>query len=77
MPTARKFMQNRAKILVTTGAFGVNDARQSLETGLRELGTDYIDFFLLHDYAVADRTSSELAKFLGGPTGIPERAAHC
>ncbi len=64
MPAARKFMQNRAKILVTTGAFGVDDARQSLEKSLHELGTDYIDFFLLHDYAVADPTSNELLKFL-------------
>lgn len=64
VPAARKFMQNRAKILVTTGAFGVDDARQSLETSLHELGTDYIDFFLLHDYAVGGPTSSELLKFL-------------
>src|SRR5579864_1488913 len=41
MPAARKFMQNRAKVLVTTGAFGASDARQSLETSFRELGTDY------------------------------------
>ncbi len=64
VPAARKFMRNRAKVLVTTGAFGASDARQSLETSFRELGTDYIDFFLLHDYAVADPASSELLKFL-------------
>ena len=64
MPSARTFVQQRTKAFVTTGAFGVDDARQSLETSLRELETDYVDFYLLHDYAVADCLSDELMRFL-------------
>ncbi|MGH9864209.1 MAG: aldo/keto reductase [Candidatus Acidiferrales bacterium] len=66
MPSARTFVQRRTKILATTGAFGVDDARQSLETSLRELGTDYIDFFLLHDYVIGDHLPDELLRFLEG-----------
>ena len=50
VPAARGFLRRRAQGLVKSGAFSVKDARTSLETSLRELGTDYIDFFLLHEY---------------------------
>lgn len=66
VPAARRFIQQGMKAVVTTGAFGVNDAQRSLETSLRELGTDYVDFFLLHDYAFASQLSGELLKFLDG-----------
>ncbi|MGH7745231.1 MAG: aldo/keto reductase, partial [Candidatus Dormibacteria bacterium] len=66
MPSARTFVQRRTKILATTGAFSVDDARQSLETSLRELGTDYVDFFLLHDYVIGDHLPDELLRFLEG-----------
>jgi len=64
LPPARRFVQRRANVLVKSGAFGVSDARQSLETSLRELSTDHVDFYLLHDYAVAGHLSAELLRFL-------------
>jgi aryl-alcohol dehydrogenase-like predicted oxidoreductase len=50
--------------MVATGAFGVNEARASLETSLREIGTDYLDFYLLHDYVVTENPPDELLEFL-------------
>ena len=64
VPAARGFLQRRTQGLVKSAAFSVSVAQASLETSLRELGTDYIDFFLLHDYAVSDNSPDELAAFM-------------
>ena len=64
VPAARGFLRRRAQGLVKGGAFSVKDAQTSLETSLRELGTDYIDFFLLHEYAVSENSPDELVAFL-------------
>jgi D-threo-aldose 1-dehydrogenase len=64
VPAARGFLRRRAQGLVTGGAFSVKDARTSLETSLRELRTEYIDFFLLHDYTVTENSPDELVAFL-------------
>lgn len=64
VPAVRGFFRSRAQGMVTTGAFGVKEARASLETSLREIGTDYLDFFLLHDYVVSENPPDELLKFL-------------
>jgi D-threo-aldose 1-dehydrogenase len=64
VPTARGFLRRRAQGLVKSGAFSVKDAQTSLETSLRELGTDYIDFFLLHEYTVSENSPNELVGFL-------------
>ena len=65
-PSARKVVQARIQGLVKGGAFSAEDARSSLETSLRELGTDHIEFYLLHDYVVDDRPIDELVAFLEG-----------
>jgi D-threo-aldose 1-dehydrogenase len=64
VPRARSFLQGRARALVKGGAFSVKDAQSSLETSLRELGTDYIDFYLLHEYSVSENSPDELVAFL-------------
>jgi D-threo-aldose 1-dehydrogenase len=64
LPAARKVMQRSAQTFVKSGKFSAADARASLETSLRELGTDYIDFFLLHDYTADDPVSQETVAFL-------------
>ncbi len=64
LPAARKAMQRRAQTFVKSGKFSATEARASLETSLRELGTDYVDFFLLHDYAEDDPVSQETVAFL-------------
>src|SRR5579862_3853305 len=65
-PAARKVLQPRATSLVSTPPFSAAECRQSLETSLRELRTDYIDFFLLHDYAVTQTHHEALLGFLQG-----------
>lgn len=64
VPATRKFMQRRAQGLVKGGGFSVKNAQTSLETSLRQLGTDYIDFYLLHDYEVPEHPPDEMVAFL-------------
>lgn len=66
VPAARSFLCSRAQGLLKGGAFSANEARVSLETSLRELGTDFIDFYLLHDYVVSESKPEELLIFLIG-----------
>ncbi len=66
LPSARKMVQTRTQGLVKSGAFSVEDARSSLETSLRELGTDRIEFYLLHDYVVDGQPDDGLVAFLDG-----------
>jgi D-threo-aldose 1-dehydrogenase len=64
LPFARGFLQRGTKSLVKNGAFSAHQARRSLETSLRELSTDHIDFYLLHDYIVRKEPPDELLAFL-------------
>src|ERR1700675_2032815 len=48
VPSARGVIQKHTPVLVKGNAFSVADAQRNLETSLRELGSDYIDFYLLH-----------------------------
>jgi aryl-alcohol dehydrogenase-like predicted oxidoreductase len=63
-PAVRGFLQRGTQSLVKSGAFSVQQAQQSLETSLRELNTDHIDFYLLHDYIVGEHHPDELLGFL-------------
>lgn len=65
VPSVRKTVQQRASsVLVKGNAFSVADAQRNLETSLRELGIECIDFYLLHDYVPGNRSSDELVAFL-------------
>jgi aryl-alcohol dehydrogenase-like predicted oxidoreductase len=66
LPGLRRLLQGKTQKLVKMGAFNVRQARVSLETSLRELRTDYIDFYLLHDYAVSGEDPHDLLMFLEG-----------
>ena len=46
------------------GRFEVDDVRESLETSLRKLGTNYVDVLLLHECRPADAKDPELRSFL-------------
>lgn len=64
VPGARGILQRRAQGLVQRGAFSAADARRNLATSLRELGTTYIDFYLLHEYEPPETAPDELVAFL-------------
>jgi D-threo-aldose 1-dehydrogenase len=62
-PSLRKLFGRQAASMIKGAAFSVEDARRSLETSLRELKTDYIDLFLLHECQLED-CSPALLDFL-------------
>jgi D-threo-aldose 1-dehydrogenase len=63
-PRLRAAAGRGARRLVRRGAFGVADARGSLERSLRLLRTDRIDLWLLHDCTLEDLTDGALEDFL-------------
>ena len=62
-PSLRNRIGRQARSAVSHGRFGAAEARDSLETSLRVLGTDYIDIFLMHDCSLGD-ISDDLLVFL-------------
>jgi D-threo-aldose 1-dehydrogenase len=59
---AKRFMKSSVK----QGAFSPADAAASLETSLRELGTDYLDIYFLHECTLADAAREDLIAYLSG-----------
>jgi D-threo-aldose 1-dehydrogenase len=64
LPAARSLLQRGPQSFVKSGAFSSQQAQESLEASLRELRTDHVDFYLLHDYVVRDEFPDELFAFL-------------
>jgi D-threo-aldose 1-dehydrogenase len=64
-PALRRYLGRQGAKLVKRRAFSVEEAKESLETSLRALRTDYVDILLLHDCAPED-CSPELLDFLNG-----------
>jgi D-threo-aldose 1-dehydrogenase len=62
-PGLRKALGDRSRQMTRAGAFGVEDARASLEASLAALGVEHIDIYLLHEATSAD-CSPELLLFL-------------
>ena len=64
LPPVRGLLRRGAQSRVRSSAFGVREAQVNLQTSLRELRTDHIDFYLLHDYSVGNQPPDELLMFL-------------
>lgn len=64
LPQARSLVQAQTRHVIRKSIFNVANAARSLETSLRELGTDYVDFYLLHDYSLETASSDDLVGFL-------------
>jgi D-threo-aldose 1-dehydrogenase len=60
-PAIRRALGRRAARMVKRNAFGVDEARRSLDTSLQRLRTDYVDVLLLHDPTPSDLTPELLA----------------
>lgn len=61
------FLRKRARAFAakaTEGRYDVASARNSLDRSLRELRTDYIDLFLVHEGSPADLANEALLDFL-------------
>jgi D-threo-aldose 1-dehydrogenase len=58
--------KNRGAAMVKAGIFTPEAAIRSLEISLRELGTDYVDIFLLHEGTLTDASSAPLVETLLG-----------
>jgi hypothetical protein len=54
-PSLRKYVKRHAGALHQPRRYDAQTARSSLETSLRELRTDYVDVFFVHDPTPADR----------------------
>ena len=64
-PALRQMARRRSQALYKEQAFSIADARLSLETSLRELQTDYIDIYLLHECTAHGlRQGDDLLSFL-------------
>jgi aryl-alcohol dehydrogenase-like predicted oxidoreductase len=63
-PKAQQNLRHRASGIASRNQFGISDARQSLEQSLRELQTDRLDIWLLHDCTAEVAGDDELFTFL-------------
>jgi len=59
-PAMRKAIRHRASLLYRAPVFSPAQARASLESSLRRLGTDYVDVLLLHECSAASGVTPEL-----------------
>lgn len=73
IPTLRQQMMSRAAgpgsgaaggLLYNSPGYDASSAKASLEASLREIGTDYIDVFLLHDPTPGAVRSADVCAFL-------------
>jgi D-threo-aldose 1-dehydrogenase len=63
-PGLTRRAQNRGAAMGKSGIFTPDSAVMSLETSLRELRTDYVDIFLLHEATVASANHEALVETL-------------
>jgi len=63
-PGLLRRVKQRGSQMVQTGVFTPQAAVESLEASLRELGTDFVDIFLLHEATLADAANEDLVETL-------------
>jgi D-threo-aldose 1-dehydrogenase len=64
LPAVRRRIATAAAGLKSKAHFCAEEARRFLETSRRELGTEHIDIWLLHEVAADDLNGSDLLPFL-------------
>jgi D-threo-aldose 1-dehydrogenase len=63
-PALRSLARRGGGALVQPHDFSADKARSSLETSLRELGTDYVDMFFLHEPSLQDEITADVVTYL-------------
>jgi D-threo-aldose 1-dehydrogenase len=63
-PFLKSLLKKVPNNLVKSRAFSAKDAKKSLEISLKELNTDYLDFWLLHECLPESASNYELLDFL-------------
>ena len=63
-PKLRQHFRRKAEGMIQAGAFDLPTVTASFDTSLRQLGTDYVDFLMLHECSAADLVRPELLEFL-------------
>jgi aryl-alcohol dehydrogenase-like predicted oxidoreductase len=63
-PGTRRLLRRGGQRMVSGGRFSVAEARESLETSLRELRVDRVDLLLLHECSPEDLSGDGLIEFL-------------
>ena len=63
-PGLRGLVRRQAGSLIRPGTFDLPTVTASFDTSLRQLGTDFVDFLLLHECSEADLARPELLEFL-------------
>ena len=66
IPALKSVAPMSSRIYPEFGVFDLTNIRESLEKSLRELRTDYLDVFLLHDCKPEDVSNPDLLDFLQG-----------
>ena len=64
LPALGRLARSRSEALYEPRTYDAAAARASLEASLRQLGTDYVDLFLLHEPRPDDVLGSDLPDFL-------------
>jgi aryl-alcohol dehydrogenase-like predicted oxidoreductase len=64
VPALRSAVRARGGALLAPRCYDAATARASLETSLRELGTDYVDLFLLHEPTLEAVENADVLEFL-------------
>ena len=64
LPFLRPLMRGAAAKMVQAGNFDVPSARASLDTSLRMLRTDYVDYLMLHECTAQEAEDPSLLEFL-------------
>lgn len=63
-PGLKKLARRKSGAMYQPRKYDVETAKKSLHTSLRELGTDYLDIYFLHEPTLADIADSPIVEYL-------------
>lgn len=63
-PLVNKYVRRKVSQAVSVSQYTPSEAGRNLEISLRELKTDYIDYYLLHEATLSDANKDDIIDFL-------------